>query len=123
MRGARGKGDLLPEPGLIGDAAVLPGPLLAGVSSPCTTVLLVAKGSIRGTNGLEGLCGIVCVGLGCIVDVDICSGSSTMGVAGTTFRQYMLDEASRVPHLCCRRDPPADASAPRHRTSSILYSV
>lgn len=71
----------------MGDAAALPGRLLAGVSSPCAVILLAAKGSIRGTKGLEGLRDSACTGMDSMLATDVCSGFSIVGVADTSICQ------------------------------------
>ena len=53
FRGGCKYGELLPEPGLMGDIAD-PGPLLPGVSSPFIDMFLAAAESMRGNVGLRG---------------------------------------------------------------------
>lgn len=78
LRAGCKNGDLLPAPGLTGDCPIEPW-LLAGVNSPFTPVLFTAKGSIRGTNGLDGrLVSDTKEGVLMLLDAGICSGSSTI---------------------------------------------
>jgi len=70
----------------MGDAAALPGRLLAGVSSPCSNIPLAAMGSIRGTNGLENLRDVGCAGTNSLLGAGICSELSVVAVVDTSNR-------------------------------------